>query len=323
MHNWRLIILLLVASLAVSCRGGGEVPDAAPSVYYWRTTFQITPAQHQWIQQQGVRKLYLRLFDIVPSAHGPIPIATITFIDTLPPQLAVIPTIFIDYTLFRSPVDVDDLAQKTLDRIAKMAATHGFRYSEVQFDCDWTATTQQAYFDFLAAAQRADTGLILSSTIRLHQLSMPAPPCRYGALMLYNTGDFRQPDASRNPILDAEDVKPYLKYLARYPLPLCAAYPNFSWQLLFHDHQFMGMLYLEDLSDAQAYLPLDSTTYRVVIPRNVPIEKGRRYLHLAPGDTVRCFHSSPAQINQVRRMVGSMRKNIHDQTIIYHLSEIK
>ena len=68
----------------------------------------------------------------------------------------------------------------------------------------------------------------LSTTIRLHQLSMKAPPVDYGALMLYNTGDPRK-WVERNPILDIRDVSPYLKRLNDYPLPLAAAYPVFSW----------------------------------------------------------------------------------------------
>ena len=68
----------------------------------------------------------------------------------------------------------------------------------------------------------------MSTTIRLHQLSMPVPPVDYGVLMIYNTGN---PDKweERNPILDYRDVYPYLNRLDKYPLPLAAAYPVFHW----------------------------------------------------------------------------------------------
>ena len=69
---------------------------------------------------------------------------------------------------------------------------------------------------------------MVSTTIRLHQLSMPAPPVDYGVLMIYNTGDPRK-WTERNPILDIRDVSPYLKRLDKYSLPLAAAYPVFSW----------------------------------------------------------------------------------------------
>ena len=71
-------------------------------------------------------------------------------------------------------------------------------------------------------------GQTLSTTIRLHQLSMEAPPVDYGVLMIYNTGDPRKWE-ERNPILDIRDVQPYLKRLDSYPLPLAAAYPVYQW----------------------------------------------------------------------------------------------
>ena len=90
----------------------------------------------------------------------------------------------------------------------------------------------KVYYDFLREVREAWKSLggtrILSTTIRLHQLSMEAPPVDYGALMIYNTGD-PQKWTERNPILDQRDVAPYLRYLDDYPLPMAAAYPVFSW----------------------------------------------------------------------------------------------
>ena len=83
------------------------------------------------------------------------------------------------------------------------------------------------YYQFLKEVKEA-WGQHLSTTIRLHQLSMPAPPVDDGVLMLYNTGDPRK-WTERNPILDIRDVAPFLKRLDTYPLPLAAAYPVFSW----------------------------------------------------------------------------------------------
>ncbi len=69
----------------------------------------------------------------------------------------------------------------------------------------------------------------LSTTIRLHQLSMEVPPADYGVLMLYNTGN-PEKYAERNPILDIRDVMLYISKLDDYALPLAAAYPVFLWQ---------------------------------------------------------------------------------------------
>ena len=98
---------------------------------------------------------------------------------------------------------------------------------EIQIDCDYTSKSRKVYYQFLKEV-KATWKQRLSTTIRLHQLSMEEPPVDYGALMLYNTGDPRK-WTERNPILDARDVYPYVKRLDDYPLPLAAAYPVFSW----------------------------------------------------------------------------------------------
>jgi hypothetical protein len=113
-----------------------------------------------------------------------------------------------------------------------MNKTHDVKnVHEIQIDCDYTHRSRKLYYQFLEEVVNVakEYGLRVSTTIRLHQLSMPAPPVDYGVLMLYNTGD-PQNFMERNPILDIRDVKPYLPALAGYPLPLAAAYPMFLWQ---------------------------------------------------------------------------------------------
>jgi hypothetical protein len=103
---------------------------------------------------------------------------------------------------------------------------------EIQIDCDYTSRSRRTYYEFLDSVRSAWGGRV-STTIRLHQLSMSAPRVDYGVLMIYNTGDPNKFD-ERNPILDLRDVKPYLRHLSDYPLPLAAAYPVFSWLRTIH-----------------------------------------------------------------------------------------
>jgi hypothetical protein len=87
----------------------------------------------------------------------------------------------------------------------------------------------------------------LSTTIRLHQLSMKVPPVDYGVLMLYNTGHPMK-CMERNPILDIRDVAPYLRYLEDYDLPLAAAYPVFLW------HRIIQGVDIEHVATAEEIL---------------------------------------------------------------------
>ncbi|MCQ2245942.1 MAG: hypothetical protein MJZ69_04030 [Bacteroidaceae bacterium] len=301
-----------------------EVPDAAPSVYYWRTTYTISEKERAWIKENKIEKIYLRLFDVVQKGdHDATPQATLQIKEDLPQHIELIPTVYVDEPVIRTYSNIDSLAVMIVRRVAQMASTHNFKYHELQIDCDWTKRSEERFFQLLRKMKEFDDKLVLSSTIRLHQLAMKAPPVDYGALMLYNTGNFRTADSNddHNPILDARDVKPYLRYLADYKLPLCTAYPNFNWQLLFAKGQFKGILYGEDLNDSTSYRKVADDQYVVVTARDVPLSMGHYTIHLHPGQMVKVWRSAPQQINEVKTLVESCRSDINNQTIIYHLDE--
>jgi hypothetical protein len=160
----------------------------------------------------------------------PMPNATIIFTDPVPSDIEIVPVVYItEDCMHQTP---DGLARKLVERIIQMDETHDIgNVKELQIDCDYTLRSRQTYYDFLEEVRREAKahGLRLSTTIRLHQLSMPVPPADYGVLMLYNTGDPRR-FAERNPILDIRDVQPFLSRLPDYKLPLAAAYPVYQWQ---------------------------------------------------------------------------------------------
>ena len=159
----------------------------------------------------------------------PKPNATIAFTDTLPDGIDLIPTVYITEDCMHK--SHKDLANKIVSRILQMNETnHIGNVHEIQIDCDYTSKSRATYYQFLETIklQLSTIHYQLSTTIRLHQLSMPVPPVDYGVLMVYNTGDPRKWQ-ERNPILDYRDVYPYLSKLSQYQLPLATAYPVFQW----------------------------------------------------------------------------------------------
>lgn len=200
------------------------------SVYYWRTDLRLDSAEKAFLNQYNIKKVYCRYFDVVMNdgASEPSPNATITFSDTLPEGIEIIPTIYITEDCMHKPYK--DLAKKIVDRILQMNETNDIKnVREIQIDCDYTSKSRTTYYKFLEEIRHhLSTAYHLSTTIRLHQLSMPAPPVDYGVLMVYNTGDPRKWE-ERNPILDYRDVYPYLSRLDKYPLPLATAYPVYQW----------------------------------------------------------------------------------------------
>ena len=217
---------LLLVLMVTSCQQREHLAEGN-AVYYWRTDFRLDSTERAFLSLYNINKVYCRYFDVVMSEEqGPVPNATITFSDSLPKGVEMIPTIYITEDCMHQ--DPKGLAEKLVKRIQQMNETNDIKgVQEIQIDCDYTAKSRKVYYQFLKEVKTAWKQK-LSTTIRLHQLSMEEPPVDYGTLMLYNTGDPRK-WTERNPILDARDVYPYVKRLDDYPLPLAAAYPVFSW----------------------------------------------------------------------------------------------
>ncbi|MBO4827247.1 MAG: hypothetical protein J5506_08460 [Prevotella sp.] len=243
----KISILLCAICVLVGCHRN-SVTDGLPAdgnaMYYWRTVLKLDDAERQFVKKHGISRLYVKFFDVVnDNRRGVSPVATLQFNDTLPEGVEVVPTVFIVENCLRDmPAD---LAEKVVKRVLAMCETNGIaNVRELQVDCDWTLNSREKYFALLADMRQllAQHGMRLSATIRLHQLSQPAPPVDYGALMVYNTADPRKL-TDHNPILDIRDVEPYMKHLAGYKLPLATAYPLFEWQLLFNGSQFNRFIY--------------------------------------------------------------------------------
>lgn len=228
MKKWCSLVVVLLCLLTSGCQRQREM-DEGNAVYYWRTDLHLDSTERAFLKQYHINKVYCRYFDIVMDTtrgQGPMPNATMTFSDTLPEGIEIVPTIYITENCMHE--SHKGLAHKLVKRIQQMNETNDIKnVSEIQIDCDYTSKSLKTYYQFLKEVKEA-WGQHLSTTIRLHQLSMPAPPVDEGVLMLYNTGDPRK-WTERNPILDIRDVAPFLKRLDTYPLPLAAAYPVFSW----------------------------------------------------------------------------------------------
>ena len=227
-------MLLLLALTACEKQPSRKTLESGNAVYYWRTDLRLDSAEKAFLAQYHINKVYCRYFDVVMNDDGePKPNATISFSDTLPDSIEIIPTVYITEDCMHETHE--GLAEKIVKRIVQMNETNDIRnVREIQIDCDYTSKSRKRYYQFLKEIRSSLTSHLspltskLSTTIRLHQLAMEAPPVDYGALMIYNTGDPRKWE-ERNPILDFRDVEPYLRRLDGYPLPMAAAYPVFQW----------------------------------------------------------------------------------------------
>lgn len=221
-----LLTALFTCICQISC-SQDKAAETLRSAYYWSTTWQMDSSKMNFIQKHHIKRLYVRFFDVVRDADGEImPNATLQFDTTeenmtaeekekeslMPKGMEIIPVVYIVNDCFKAktktnPISSDksdrkssdetprQLADKILNRILQMNEANDIEnVKEIQIDCDWTASTQETYFEFLhyLKEKAKDKQIQLSATIRLHQLSMTPPPVDRGILMMYNTGDVKQ-----------------------------------------------------------------------------------------------------------------------------------
>lgn len=281
-------LLALLASACGRTDGGGS----RRSVYYWSTVLDIDSTKQAFIDRHGVNRMYIRYFDVVAGEDGsPVPNATLRFRTGVPQGVEVVPAVYIVNECMVA--DTAGLAGLILKRILQMNATNDIGgVKEIQIDCDWTRRTRQRYFGFLRTlrAMAAERGVKVSATIRLHQLSEGAPPVDRGVLMMYNTGDFTDISCQK-PILDTRDAAPYLRHLAGYGLKLAAAYPIYSWRILFRGGRYVGIMHRDD---------------------DLPV---------LPGDSIVTRAPSLDDITTAAGAVGSRRPDANSEIILFDLSK--
>jgi len=258
--------------------------------------------------------MYIRYFDVsAPDSYNPVPIATLLFRSDIPRNMEIVPTVFIDNTIFRNQNGKEaSYAKLIVNRILTITETNDVpNVHEVQLDCDWTKSTDSTYFKFLKEARALlnKRNIILSVTIRLHQLNMPVPPVDRGVLMCYNTGAVRKRDTS-NSILNSEDVAPYARRLADYKLPLDIAYPTFSWAVWFSKSDFKALLRNMDLNNENLE-HIEKNRYKV---KNGFYQEGH---YLFSNDEIRFEFSSYSDIMDCKRLLEHQLKDY--SVILYHL----
>ncbi len=164
----------------------------------------------------------------------------------LPDNIEIVPVVYLTNETFQHTTSPTDLADKVSHLLLSYLNNHGVHIKEIQFDCDWSLTTQSGYFSFLQRMKSLHAGVTISSTIRLHQIKFRketgVPPVDRGMLMFYNMGDLRDP-RTKNSIFDALIAKKYTASISSYPLPLDAALPSFSWGVVIRKNKIIELLH--------------------------------------------------------------------------------
>ncbi len=288
------------------------------SFYHWKSNWNPTDFEYEYLNKLSVKKLYVRYFDIDINNGEPEPVGDLIFSDSLAANFQIIPTVFITEKTFRdiSKEKISDLAGKVVNRLkSKHEKFSSQPLNSVQFDCDWTLGSKDNYFFFLEKCKELSSWEI-SSTIRLHQVKFKrktgVPPVDYGVLMVYNTGNISKWE-EENSILKAETVSDYLPKKNDYDIPLDMALPLFSWSLLFREGKLIKIIRdtrLDEFNDTSKY---------IVKENRVEVKKSH-YLkgyYLYSGDELRTESSDRSEIlNTVSLLSGVFEPS---EIVYYHL----
>lgn len=296
------------------------------SVYYWKTVFKPDQAELKFISSHDIGRIYLRMFDVSVNMAGDyekykvIPDATVRFdrYNVSQPKVEYVPVVYVTLDALKTMNGKEaELAELIVTRVRNMCSYNNLdNVGEFQLDCDWTASTRESFFTLCRETklliQSYKLNWDLSSTIRLHQLRDEVPPVDRGVLMVYNTGNFNNPDAT-NSIIDPADISPYLKALDRYRLYLDVAYPTYSWQLLYRNRQFTGLTRGIDTADSTRFAVAGPNSFKAT----TTILHGNRVIK--PGDIVRTEQSDYHTLKTVKDMVERHLSDRHHNIILYHL----
>ncbi|WP_123905776.1 hypothetical protein [Chryseobacterium sp. ERMR1:04] len=324
----KILLFLSFLLFVLSCENKIEKVDRA--FYYWKTDgYSISNKESQILKDQNVKKLYIKYFEVdFTEAMGNYPVSkTDLRISSYSDENSminceIIPTVYIKNIVFKKSTekDLDKLADDVNFLINKFSKEkfNSRVVSEIQIDCDWTASTKDKYFYFLKKLKPL-TQKEISCTLRLYPYKYPdkmgVPPVDKVILMCYNLINPLEDD-SKNSILDLNELKSYLNTRKKYPLHLDVALPLYSWMQIYQNNQFSGVLY--NGNEIKKYLkPIKPLWYEVT--KDTVIDY-KNYLRV--GDKIKYEEITTSQIDQA---IAIIKKNVKfDKEItvtLFHLDE--
>ena len=331
MYSFRYC-LFYIAITVFACCHTAPPKQVTPAFYYWKSVAAISKEERKVVDQLGVQKLYVKCFDVVwdKQTNSAVPVAKINIPDASLHAFTIIPVVFITNEVFQYTKDsmaIAPLANKVVALLLQIVQQYQLPPPpEIQFDCDWTATTKDQYFQLLRLIkeqlkQNGYGATVLSATIRLYQCrylsKTGVPPVERGLLMCYNMGNLKNP-VTNNSILEVKELEKYIGSLHSYPLPLDVALPLFDWKVLFRKGQYAGLVkeLNNDRLNNNPAVTADGNRYTFL--RDTSIERYTFYT----GDVLRDEQSAYKDIMAAARLVNRQLNNQSLSVILYHLDSL-
>lgn len=320
-------ICLAVLSYCYACTSD-QARTVRPAFYHWKNNLDLSTAELQYLDQLKTQKLYLRFFDVDWQKGQAVPLAILKAKTTLADSLKIIPTVFITNRtmLHISDTELTVLGDKIFKKINLLSTPYGRQQiEEVQFDCDWSASSKENYFQLLAylKSKFAQQNWQISATIRLHQIKYfqqtGVPDVDRGVLMFYNMDDINQ-EETKNSIIDIAVAKQYLQNFDTYPLRLDLALPIFKWGLIFQEGKLVKIINNLDhqsLQDSSHYIKTAENRFELLKSTYL---KGH---YLYQKDVIKLEQVSVKQLQDAADLLSKQIRNKELNLIFYHLDSLQ
>lgn len=307
-----------------ACNTSPAPPEKA--IYHWKSVYQPNIGESNFLQHQGITTLYVKFFDVDadPLTGKPAPVATLQPVSRFPDTMNIVPVVFITQAALKQikEADADSFASKIANRIFQVSANAGITgCKEWQLDCDWTEKSRSNYFRLVEALKKIAhrQNILLSVTLRLYpykyQTVMGVPPADKAMLMCYNMGNLTNA-ATKNSIIDADEMRKYLTVGKPYPLALDAALPLFSWQVWFRDKDYLGLVYPAETEGLTCFT---ANGNKRVFSKDTTIN-GRLFLK---GDWLREERTDPEQLSAARDLIRTSLGGQQIQRLaLFHLDSL-
>ena len=312
--------------------GCSQKPIEEFSFYYWKTTYVINKTEQLALKNNKTKRIYFRLCDVEMSYdRKPHPKNVILWNSKPDSTINYIPVLFIKNDVFENLTKtselgktikinqtlIADLANK-IHRLAKSTMEYeGMQLKELQLDCDWNATTKDAFFYCLESIKKQNPDLILSATVRLYQLKHSAlagiPPIDKAVIMCYNMGDMHNAKGG-NSIYDLDIIEQYLDQEQEYQnIPISFALPIYSWYLAYRNDQFKGIVRELSKDELKAnFIKTDNTHYKC------NTNELSKY-NLQAGDILRYEEATTKQLNLGKKMLENKLPSWNGEIIFFDL----
>jgi hypothetical protein len=278
----------------------------------------------QYLEAAGVKKLYVRAFDIDWSEerNSYIPKAIMQWNSKNIKETEIVFSVFITHKTFEkiAAADIPHMAKNAIEKLisqAKSCAKEGYRIREIQWDCDWSPTTQKKYFTFLEETKKhLPPPFTQSATIRLHQFKYPketgVPPVQKGMLMFYNMSDIKNPQ-TENSILDIAAGRKYLSSHKPYPIPLDVVLPVYDWGVIIRNGKVIDFI--------PEFSPNDSC-FRKGENDWLSVTRSHYYngIYLYEGDKIRQEGVSFAQLDSCTELLAPLLQGDSLTVSFFHLN---